>query len=280
MQTPDFIFNRDPESYKTDYGHALLVAGSYGKMGAAVLAARACLRAGVGLLTVHTPRAGVDILQTAVPEAMLSVDDNFFSFTSEPRNLELYDAIAVGPAIGYSRATWMALRSLLETCSGSDPQSSVHKKQFILDADALNILSRHPDYMHLAASSVITPHGKEYERLFANSDSQSMADMHGLVIVKKAHRTTIYAPDSEPIVNDTGNAGMATAGSGDVLTGITLGIMAQAIAYSRRHRKEMYTTRDIAALAVNIHGKAGDYAAAHRMQPSVIASDIVDAILL
>lgn len=279
MIAPDFIYNRDPESHKGDYGHALLVAGSYGKMGAAVLAARACLRAGVGLLTVHTPRAGVGILQTAVPEAMLSIDNDTFNFTSMPHNLELYDAIAVGPAIGSSKPTGMALKSLLEICSRSISWSSVLKKQFILDADALNILAQHPESMHLAASAIITPHTKEYERLFADSDPQTMADLHNLVIVKKAHRTTVYAPHSEPIVNETGNAGMATAGSGDVLTGVILGVMAQSIAYQRRHKMEPYTAQDLAALAVYLHGKAGDRVAHRRPQASILASDIINALL-
>ncbi len=126
----------------------------------------------------------------------------------------------------------------------------------------------------------------EYKRLFSDAEPQQMADLHNLVIVGKAHRTQVFAPHCKPLVNETGNAGMATAGSGDVLTGIALGLMAQAVAYPRRHKDYEFSVNEpakvqqIAALAVRLHGEAGDRAAAHRMQPSVIASDIVDAILL
>lgn len=278
MQTPDFIFNRDPESYKTDYGHALLVAGSYGKMGAAVLAARACLRAGAGLLTVHTPRCGVEILQTAVPEAMISVDDDEHCFSSLPSQLERYDAVAVGPGIGTGDATQKALLCLL--------QHRPAGKGLVLDADALNILAQHPESLHLASDAIITPHKMEYRRLFSDAEPQQMADLHSLVVVGKAHRTQVFAPHCSPVFNETGNAGMATAGSGDVLTGIALGLMSQAVAYPRRHKdyefsaNELAMVQQIAALAVRLHGEAGDRAAERRQQPSVIASDIVDAILL
>ncbi len=272
-----FLSSRDPESYKGDYGHALLVAGSYGKMGAAVLAARACLRAGAGLLTVHTPRCGVEILQTAVPEAMISIDEDRHCFSSLPAQLERYDAIAVGPGLGTGDATQNALLNLLR----HRPAGSL-----VLDADALNILAQHPESLHLASGAVITPHKMEYRRLFGDAEPQQMADLHNLVIVGKAHRTQVFAPHSKPIANATGNAGMATAGSGDVLTGIALGLTAQAVAYTERHKdfefniNEPAMVQQIAALAVRLHGEAGDRAAAQRMQPSVIASDIVDAILL
>ena len=271
MIIPDFLYNRDPESHKGDYGHALLVAGSYGKMGAAILAARACLRAGVGLLTVHTPRAGVAIMQTAVPEAMVSIDGDECCFSSLPSNLERYDAIAVGPGIGTGEMTQKALIELLSVCCEKGVR-------MILDADALNILAQHPESLHLASGAVITPHVKEYERLFADANPHTMAEMHNLVIIKKVHHTIVYAPGSEAIVNETGNAGMATAGSGDVLTGITLGLMAQSVAYPRRH-ESVYSLQQIAALAVYLHGKAGDTAAQRRPQPSLIASDIIDALM-
>jgi NAD(P)H-hydrate epimerase len=166
----------------------------------------------------------------------------------------------------------------LEACSGSVSSAPKDKKQLIMDADALNILSCHPELMHLAAGTVFTPHAKEYHRLFSDSAPQIMANMHNLVIVKKAHRTQIYAPGVEPIVNVTGNAGMATAGSGDVLTGITLGLMAQAVAYRRRHNDVDLSTQQISALAVNIHGQAGDIAASRQSQAALIASDIIDSI--
>ena len=268
----DFLYNRDPESHKGDYGHALLVAGSYGKMGAAVLAARACLRSGVGLLTVHVPRCGAGIMQTAVPEAMLSIDDNEHCFSSLPLKMERYDAIAVGPGLGSDKSSQDAFGELLKK------RMSLHS-HMVIDADAINILAMHPESMHLVSDAVITPHVKEYGRLFGDADPQTMSDTHSVVIVKKAHRTTVFAPHCSPVVNDSGNAGMATAGSGDVLTGVMLGIVAQAKAYARRHDIEQYSLQTLAALAVNLHGKAGDLAARHRSQPALIASDIIDALL-
>ncbi len=274
MNHPEFLFRRDPESHKGDYGHALLVAGSYGKMGAAVLAARACLRSGVGLLTVHVPRCGVDILQTAVPEAMLSIDSDDHLFTSLPANLDRFDAIAVGPGLGTDERTQAALLALLEK-----RQEWLRKGEqlpLVIDADGLNNLAKHPEALHLAEGAVITPHTREYQRLFGDAETQQMADLHHLVIVKKAHRTGIFAPRQEPIINGTGNPGMATAGSGDVLTGILLGLAAQNSAYSLRHQSTLWLQQEIAALAVHLHGAAGDKAAAHRSQASLLASDIVD----
>ena len=270
----EFLFNRHPETHKGDYGHALLIAGSFGKMGAAVLAARACLRAGAGLLTVHVPRCGVDIMQTAVPEAMVSVDNDEHCFSSLPPHLERYDAIAVGPGLGIEEPTEAALLRLLETLGTADFQ---HSNQLIIDADGLNILSRHPEAIHLAVDSIITPHHREYLRLFGDGNTQDMADIHKLIIVRKAHHTTVFAPSCEPIVNMCGNAGMATAGSGDVLTGIMLGIAAQASAYcpSSGH----VSPQQVAAMAVWLHGMAGDKAVAKRGNIySVVAGDIIDSL--
>lgn len=272
---PHFLSNRNPESHKGWYGHALLIAGSYGKMGAAVLAARACLRSGVGLLTVHVPRCGMEIMQTAVPEAMLSIDADEHCFATLPHNLDRYDAVAVGPGLGTDDATQHALIELLNTLS------DIGKVGLVMDADALNILALHPEVMHLAVRTVITPHSMEYRRLFADADPQIIADMHGAVIVKKSHRTVIFAPHCEPITNSTGNPGMATAGSGDVLTGIMLGILAQATAYSAHDADfpiKDWPLQRLAALAVYLHGAAGDRAAAKRSPFSVVASDIIDGL--
>lgn len=271
-----FLFARNPETHKGDYGHALLIAGSYGKMGAAVLAARAALRSGVGLLTVHVPRQGVAIMQTAVPEAMLSIDNGDTRFSSLPANLERYNAIAVGPGLGTDAETTQALLCLLES---QQPASLSHHAQLILDADALNIVARHPEAMHLVAGSIITPHAREYERLFGDADTQSMADLHDLVIVRKAHRTRIYAPHSHFIENTSGNAGMATAGSGDVLTGIMLGLAAQWKAYRYESSALRPSRQQLAARAVDMHGKAGDVTAMRRGNLySLVAGDIVNAL--
>lgn len=267
----DFITNREPESHKGFYGHALLVAGSYGKMGAAVLAARACLRAGVGLLTVHIPQCGVGIMQTAVPEAMLSIDSDERHFATLPSDLDRYSAIAVGPGIGVDEATQSALLALLE-------KRLPEGQRLVLDADALNILARHPESMHLVSGGVITPHSAEYQRLFGDADPRQMSEMHNVCIVKKAHRSVVYVPGREPVVNNTGNAGMATAGSGDVLTGLMLGLQSQAAVYPSHAGTSEVPVGDVAAFAVYVHGRAGDIAAQRLSQASLVASDIVEHI--
>lgn len=273
----DFLLHRDSETHKGDYGHALLIAGSYGKMGAAVLAAKACLRAGVGLLTVHVPRRGVDILQTALPEAMVSVDDHDFCFTSLPAHLERYDAIAVGPGLGTDELSQTALLLLLRWRESA--MASGAASPLVIDADGINMLAKHPDVLHQALGAVVTPHDREYQRLFGDADAQAMSDLHQLVIVRKAHCTVVYGPQVAPVVNDTGNAGMATAGSGDVLTGIMLSVLAQQRAYSRRHAEVSdCTVQDLAALAVRMHGAAGDIAAACQTAYSIIASDLVETL--
>lgn len=276
MEQFPFLYNRDPESHKGYYGHALLIAGSYGKMGAAILAARACLRSGVGLLTVHVPRSAVTIMQTAIPEAMLSVDDNETVFTTLPARLDNFDAIAVGPGLGTDEQSRNALEKLMYNRVGFLENVDT---PLVVDADGLNIMSLRPKLLNYASGCVLTPHSKEYERLFGDADPQAMADRYSTVIVKKSHRTHIYAPASVAMVNTTGTPAMATAGSGDVLTGVILSLLAQSRAYSRHHSD--YTTPNlqaIAAHAVNMHGKAGERAAALRSQYSVIASDIVESL--
>jgi NAD(P)H-hydrate epimerase len=264
MNQPNFLYNRDPESHKGDYGHALLVAGSYGKMGAAVLAARACLRSGVGLLTVHVPRCGVDILQTAVPEAMLSIDADDHLFTSLPANLDRYDAIAIGPGLGTDERTQAALVALLE--SRQEWLRKGKQLSLVIDADGLNNLAKHPEALHLAEGAVITPHVREYQRLFGDAEPQQMADLHHLVIVKKAHRTGIFAPALTPMTNDTGNPGMATAGSGDVLSGILAATAAAA------------EPLDAASAAAWINGKAGELAQSRAGSVSMTAGDTANCV--
>ncbi|MCR4829595.1 MAG: NAD(P)H-hydrate dehydratase [Bacteroidales bacterium] len=272
MMTPDFLYSRNPDSYKNCYGHALLIAGSYGMMGAAVLAAKSCLRAGVGLLTVHVPRCGVSIMQAAVPEAMVSVDSDERRITSLPEELDCYDAVAVGPGIGTDEATQHALLALLER------RAAECCRPLVLDADALNILAAHPDRLHQAAGAIITPHAMEYTRLFGDADAQAMANLHELTIVRKAHNTTIFAPGSAPVENHTGNAGMATGGSGDVLTGIMLGLVAQNGAYAAHYGTNPCSLQQVADLAVHLHGLAGDIATDAVGQPSLIASDIIASL--
>ena len=251
---------RNQETTKHDYGHGLLIAGAYGRMGCAILAARAALRSGCGLVTAHLPQRCVDPMQAAFPEAMVNIDASSTLFSSVPTHLEHYSAIAVGPGLGTDEVTQEALHTLLS--------SRPKEVSLVLDADAINILALHPDWLPLASGCIITPHAGEYSRLFGEKDPQEMAARHNLIIVKNAHRTHIYSPDGKVCVNHTGNAGMATAGSGDVLTGILLGMLAS----NRLHA----STFQIVCLAVETHGKIGDIAIEKQSESSLTASDMVE----
>ena len=277
-----FLYSRSPETHKGHYGHALLVAGSLGKMGAAILAARACLRSGVGLLTVHVPRCGVDILQTALPEAMLSIDADDAVFTSLPADLKKYDAVAIGPGLGTDSRSRKALADLLAALQSLAEDGSQHRG-IVIDADGLNMLSMMPENLHLARRAVLTPHAMEYQRLFADADTQQMCNLHELFIVRKGHKSSIFAPGLAPMVNNTGNPGMATAGSGDVLTGVILSLLAQSRAYAAHGLMPKTASKEyiqkLVAWAVSIHGRAGDVAASHRPQASIMASDIIEELL-
>ncbi len=272
---PNFIDRREPNSHKGTYGHALLVAGSRGKMGAAVLAARGCLRSGVGLLTVHVPACGVDIMQTAVPEAMVSIDEdgNRFTHLFTREELSRYDAIAVGPGLGTESVE--PLRALIR---------AAEKKPAVFDADALNMLSRMEDGIRLLKShasggvpTILTPHAKEFERLFGTTaDEEQRQRMQaaisretGCVVVYKGHRTQTSGIQGELYENATGNAGMATAGSGDVLTGVVLAVLAQ-------NKESQIDAAMCATLAVWIHGKSGDLAVQKQSECSLTAGDIVE----
>ncbi len=250
-------------SHKGTFGHALLITGSFGKMGAAVLAAKACLRAGVGLLTVHAPRSGNFILQTTVAEAMVSADHRA-RYWAELPDLEVYSSIGVGPGIGKNPETITVLEQLIEQC----------KKPLVLDADALNILAENPAWWAiLPQNTIITPHPKEFERLFGQSENEFMRNALqrqkavelGIVIVLKGANTSIACPDGECWFNSTGNPGMATGGTGDVLTGIITGLLAQG-----------YVAKSSAMLGVYLHGLAGDLAALEWGQEALTAGDVVE----
>lgn len=253
-------------SHKGTFGHALLIAGSLGKMGAAVLAAKACLRSGVGLLTMRVPAAGLQIMQTAVAEAMCDVDGNNNVNTSTPENIDAYNVIGIGPGIGRDDATATMLESLLQKT----------KKPLVLDADALNIISEKKHLLNaLPPYSILTPHPKEFERLFgaAGNDferirmAQDKAKAHNMIIVLKGRHTFIAIPSGKSYFNSTGNAGMATGGTGDVLTGIVTGLVAQG-----------YTPEQAAVFGAWWHGYAGDIASNFYTQESLIASDIPEAL--
>lgn len=254
---------RDAFAHKGTMGHALLVAGSYGMAGAAILAARACMRSGAGKITVHTPRRNVPILQTAVPEAVLHTDHEETLF-SEAVSTEGFQAVAVGPGIGTAEATAVAMIAQLRRA----------QCPAVADADALNILaSRHAWLQQLPKGIILTPHPKELERLEGQctdsferlTKARQLAERLQGYVILKGHHTAVCMPDGHVAFNTTGNAGMATAGSGDVLTGILLGLLARG-----------YRQREACLLGVYLHGLAGDLAAEELGEESLMASDIIN----
>ena len=254
---------RNDFSHKGTFGHALLVAGSYGKMGAAVLCTRACLRSGAGLVTVHIPRSGLQIMQVTAPEAMCDVDANDHFNEAIHLELQKFNCIGIGPGLGTQETS----RKLIENVF------SVYKKPTVLDADALNIIAANKLHQQIPVGSVLTPHPKEFERLFGVSEDDfqkiEKALMHARslrsTIVLKGHHTFIAAPDGRGFFNSTGNPGMATGGTGDALTGLITGLISQS-----------YSPIDAAVLGVFWHGAAGDLAASHLLMESMIASDIIE----
>ncbi len=252
--------------HKGTFGHALLVAGAYGKAGAAILAARACLRSGAGLVTVHVPKCAYEILQIAFPEAMVSVDEHQFAVTRVKEDLSKYRSIGIGCGIGASELTARGLAELLKRANAP----------LVLDADALNLLSKHPQLFELIPkNSILTPHPKEFERMFGASSDQFAANELqrrkalelGLYILQKGANTSIACPDGACYFNSTGNPGMATGGSGDVLTGMLTGLLAQG-----------YSPFEACLLGVYLHGLAGDLAVCELQQEALLAGDIVDFI--
>ncbi|MCL1937018.1 MAG: NAD(P)H-hydrate dehydratase [Candidatus Azobacteroides sp.] len=256
------IRQRNRFAYKNNFGHALLAAGSRGKIGAAVLAAKACLKIGAGLVTVHLPACGEIIVQTAVPEAMIKIDKEKDCISDvEP---ESFSSVGIGPGIGTSLSTQLALEKILR-------QS---KKPLILDADALNIISQRREWMKLIPeNSILTPHVGEFDRLVGKSSSayerlekaRMLATELSSILILKGAFTAVCLLDGTVHFNSSGNPGMATAGSGDVLTGILTGLLAQS-----------YAPEEAALLGVFLHGRAGDKAAEKLSQQSLIAGDIID----
>lgn len=261
----NLIQSRKQFSHKGTYGNVLLVAGCYGMMGAAVLAGKACLRTGSGLVTIHLPRLGYQIVQTALPEALISIDESDIIFTGVTVTSE-YRAIGIGPGLSCKINTQRALNNL------------VHNSDIpmVIDADGLNILSANKDWLNnLAPDTILTPHPREFARLAGETGSgyerntlqREFARKYKLIVVLKGAYTSICFPDGSCFFNSTGNPGMATAGSGDVLTGIILSLLGQG-----------YHPGNAALLGVYLHGLAGDLVAEKGSQESVIATDIIENI--
>jgi ADP-dependent NAD(P)H-hydrate dehydratase / NAD(P)H-hydrate epimerase len=248
-------------SHKGTYGHVLLCAGSYGKMGAAVLTVNAALRSGAGLVSAFVPKCGYNILQTDCPEAMVLVDEQNDELSALP-DAAKFDVIGAGPGIGVTESTAHFLSQLLHA-----------GKPLVLDADALNLLAENRALLSkLPGSTVLTPHPGEFKRLAGDWKDDlhrlklqvDFAAQYNVVVVLKGAHTAVALPNGTVYFNSTGNPGMAKGGSGDVLTGIITSLLAQE-----------YSAEEAAVIGVFIHGKAGDYAAAYLSQTGMTAQDII-----
>lgn len=249
------IPERKNDSHKGTYGHSLLVAGNTGTMGAAVIAAKACLRAGTGLLTVNVPEKERAILQTSVPEAIVSLREKH-------PDLEKFSAIGIGPGLGTGSPQKALIKSILK-----------HSHcPLVLDADALNIIAGDNSlWKAVPPSTIITPHPKEFDRLFGEHKhheerikrAMAKAAELKLIIVLKGHHT-IITPGAHSFYNTTGNAGLAKGGSGDALTGMITAFLAQGI-----------KPLDAALVAVYLHGLAADLSLKEQSEESMLITDVI-----
>ena len=253
---------------KNELGDALIFAGSYGMLGAAVLATRAATRSGCGRVTCHGPRCAFYVMQSSVPSAMFTTDGADVDIQDFDTDRE-YDGIAVGPGLGHSDATVAGLEVFLKACFAAS-------KPLILDADALNCLTVKPSMVDfIPPRSILTPHAGEFDRIFGAQSSHAsrvlkaleMAARHKIIIVLKGHYTLTIWPDGSIVVNSSGTEALATAGSGDVLTGLMAGFLAQKL-----------VPEVAAVVAVYVHGVAGRLAARLNGIQGTTSEDIADAI--
>ncbi|MDJ1478915.1 NAD(P)H-hydrate dehydratase [Cytophagaceae bacterium YF14B1] len=265
-----YLKKRSKFSHKGSNGHALLIAGSYGMMGAAILSAQACLRSGAGKLTLHAPKHANDLIQSTIPEALFSADpDEYLSTTEWTEDmLKNYSAIGIGPGLSVGEKILFSIHSIIEH-SSSIP--------LIIDADGINNLSTpegRPLLEKLPANTILTPHPKEFQKLLNRSwqNDYEKLDLlrefsvkHQVIVCLKGAHTAVALTDGSIHFNSTGNPGMGTGGSGDVLTGIITALLAQK--YSPTHA---------AIFGVYLHGLAGDIAAKEKSIYAMIASDLTD----
>ncbi len=259
------IIDRPEFAHKNTFGHALIIAGSEGMAGAALLCSKACISAGCGLVTTHVPKNLVPIIQTYIPEVIASIDKDKQYISSFP-DVSKYNAIAFGPGIGTRSCSQKVLIKLIKNA----------KAPLVIDADGLNIISQNKDWLKkLPVNTILTPHPGEFDRLFGkcNSSKERVEKLrwaskeYQIIIVLKGRYTIIADINGVCYINPTGNVGMATAGSGDVLTGIITSLLAQG-----------YQPLSAAIIGVYLHGAAGDWAANLKCKESVIASDIIHAL--
>ena len=256
------LLSRAPFAHKGTMGNALIIAGSYGMAGAAILATEACLRSGAGKVTCHSPRKNVAIMQVAVPEAVLQIEREETTF-SEAVDTEDFQALGIGPGLGTSEQTAIAVIAQLRRT----------QCPLVCDADAINILANHRAWMQqLPKDIILTPHPKEFDRLEGHSadsyerlsKARDLSQRIQAYIILKGHYSALCCPDGHIVFNTTGNAGMATAGSGDVLTGILTGLLARG-----------YGRREACIVGMYLHGLAGDLAAREVGEESLVARDII-----
>ncbi len=257
LQEAAFLLQkRSAFSNKRNFGHALLVAGSKGRMGASVLAARASLRAGVGLLTVNSPQSELPILQNSLPEAMCIERESIVDFSR-------YRSIGIGPGMGTDKEASTILIQIL----------SAYKKPMVIDADAITLLVADPKLLSkIPAGSILTPHETEFDRLAGPHENRfdriaaalALSQQYQFIIILKGHYSLI-AFEGKGVFNTTGNPGMAKGGSGDVLTGILTALLAQG-----------YRPPEAAVLGTYLHGLAGDLGLLHQSEESLIATDIIE----
>ena len=258
------LLHRDDFAHKGNMGNALIVAGSYGMSGAAILATRACLRSGAGKVTVHTPKKNYGVMQISIPEAVLHMDHEETAFT-EAVDTDGFDALGIGPGLGCQETTAIAMIAQIRRA----------QCPIVADADALNILASHRAWMQqLPKGIIMTPHPKELDRLTgspANADferlhrTRELAQSLQAYIILKGHNSALCLPDGQVVFNPTGNSGMATAGSGDVLTGIITALLARG-----------YHQHNACIVGMYLHGLAGDIAVKPLGKESLTASDIID----
>lgn len=264
-EVAQLIKPRNRFAHKGNFGHALLIAGSYGMAGASILAAKACLRSGIGLLTVHAPVCNHHLIQSCVPEALVQ-DDIHEHYFAEPVDIDNYQVLAIGPGLGQEEDTALATIEQIRNCY----------IPLVLDADALNIFGTHRNQLNrIPKHSILTPHIKELERIIGRcsnsyerlTKAKELAAHLQCYIILKGAWTAVITPEGSCFFNPTGNPGMATGGSGDVLTGILTALLSQG-----------YPQEESCRLGVYVHGLAGDIARRRMGEISMTASDIIDAL--
>lgn len=256
---------RNKFDHKGTFGHALLLAGSEDKPGAALISAEACLTSGAGLLTVHSVKNVLDALSVRLPEAM-QINDPSTKFISSIEKPEDYDAIAFGPGTGTKEETQTTLKKLIQ----------YYKGKLVIDADGLNILSENKTWLSfLPADTILTPHVKEFERLAGKSENdferlqllKQFSTKNNLIVALKGAHSAVAMPNGDVYFNSSGNPGLAKGGSGDALTGMILGLLSRG-----------YTSPQAALIAVFLHGFAADICSSKMSMESILISDVISRI--